>query len=341
MLKISKQIVCNYDYPYAVCAYSCERGSRVICASEVEGAGYSFSLENPSDIEQAWPGPGGTMTVCQVNEREEFYITNQFYKGFNAKNSCISHVERENGKWILEKCAVLPYLHRFSIIKVFGDKWIVGATLCDKKEFKDDWSCPGRIYVGKLEGTKLVQLREIYSDITKNHGMYTGPFGGYKEVVICTGSEGAFVVVPPQKETEDWFVKKILDVEISDIRVCDIDGDGTEELITIEGFHGSRMKIYKSNEGRYEEIYSYPIAFGHPIWCGELCGERRIIIGYKQSNSGLYILSPRKAERFTMDVQMIDELEEFSNIDCTSHGDTFYVLAACSTGKVIKYTITE
>lgn len=342
MLQIEKKIICNFVYPYAVHVYDSSRGRRVLAATEFEGKCVGFDAVTGDDLEEIWTGPGGTMTIKSVGN-DNFYVTHEFYKGFRSAKAHVSYVSRkDDGSYSSEKYFDLPYLHRFSIIDVLGEQWLVGGTLCDSKDFKDDWSKPGRIYVAKVDYPKPVELREIHSGLTKNHGMYCGPFEGHETVVICTGVEGAFVVIPPEKQGEDWKVEQLLDCEISDIRVADLDGDGVEELVTIEGFHGNQMKVYKKTEEGYKAVYSYPIRFGHPIWCGEMLGQPRIIIGYKEDNSGLYVLTPKQgADRLTMDVQMIDELEQFSNIDVWDEGDAFNIFAACSSGNVIKYRLTK
>lgn len=341
MLKVKKTVACRFVYPYAVCVYDSPRGKRVMCATESEGKGYSFSAVDCGDLEEVWSGPGGTMTIVP-DGYDSFFVTHEFYKGFRSAKSHVSHISRRpDGGYDCEKYFDLPYLHRFSILELGDEKWLVGGTLCDSKEFKDDWSKPGRIYVGKVEYPKPMELRVVQSGITKNHGMYCGPFAGHEKVVICTGVEGAFAVFPPEKDGEDWRVEKILDCEISDIRVADLDGDGVEELVTIEGFHGNLMKVYKKVEEGYREVYRYPIVFGHPIWCGMLLGRPRIIIGYKEANSGLFVLTPRTdTDRMSMEVQMIDELEQFSNIDVWDEGDRFDIFAACSSGNVIKYELS-
>ena len=342
MLKTEKTVICNFIYPYAVSVYDSPRGKRVLCATECEGKCVGFSAVDGSDLEEVWAGPGGTMTICPVGN-DSFFVTHEFYKGFRSAKAHVSFVSRRpDGSYSSEKYFDLPYLHRFSLIDVMGEKWLVGGTLCDSKDFKDDWSKPGRIYVGKVDYPEPMQLRIVQSGITKNHGMYCGPFGDHPCSVICTGVEGAFAVIPPEKEGEDWTVEKILDCEISDIRLADLDGDGVQELVTIEGFHGNRMNVYRKTEEGYRQIYSYPIAFGHPIWCGEMLGRPRIIIGYKEANSGLYVLTPcMDGEKMTMEVQMIDELEQFSNIDVWDEGDRFNIFAACSSGNVVKYQLTE
>lgn len=342
-MQVKKQVICNFTFPYAVTVYDGVKGKRVLCATESEGKGVSFSAVDGSDLEEVWSGPGGTMSIVPVGQ-DEFFVTHEFYKGFRSAKAHVSHVKREkDGVYSVEKYFDLPYLHRFTIIDVCGEQWLVGGTLCDSKEFKDDWSKPGRIYIGQVEFPKPIDLQVLQSGITKNHGMYFGPHNGRPMVVICTGTEGAFEVIPPSERGGEWKVERLLNTEISDIRVFDIDGDGVDELITIEGFHGDRLKVYKrSDSGEYQEVYAFPLAFGHPIWCGRVLGKPRIIIGYKGANAGLFVLTPKTdGEALSMDVEMIDELEIPSNIDVWDRGNEFDIFAACSSGNVIKYQLSE
>ncbi len=362
MMKIGKKTVTCFTYPYSVCVYDSARGKRVLCATESEGKCVSFDARTGENVETVWEGPGGTMTIVPYGE-DLFYATQAFFKGMRGGGSYVVRVKQdENGAYRTEKCLDLPFLHRFAVIDVLGKPWFVGGTIADWKDSRDDWSRPGRIRIGKMNAQPVI-LQDIKSGIFKNHGMYTGPFEGHPVTVICTGTEGAFAVIPPEAEGEDWQVKQLLDCEVSDIRVYDLDGDGQEELVTIEGFHGDRMKVYKKRipetetgkvnmggtvglsadgtECAYDEVYSFPLAFGHPIWCGSMLGKPRILIGSKQANSGLFILTPKQGEdRLTMDVQMIDELEECSNIDVWEDGDIFRIYAACSSGKVVMYTVS-
>ena len=66
--------------------------------------------------------------------------------------------------------------------------------------------------------------------------------------------------------------------------VCDLDGDGQEELAVIEPFHGDAFVIYKKDGGQYREIYRYPtpVSFLHAIWGGRLCGENVFLAGCRE-----------------------------------------------------------
>lgn len=48
--------------------------------------------------------------------------------------------------------------------------------------------------------------------------------------------------MPPDSPDGEWRVEKILEGQVGEIAFADIDGDGLEEMMTIEPFHGNSMK---------------------------------------------------------------------------------------------------
>jgi len=226
-------------------------------------------------------------------------------------------------------------------MNVENEKWIVGGTLCDDKDNIDDWSRSGRIYAGKVEYPKPCDFKDIKKGIFKNHGFYHGPHDHKPEVAILTGVQGAFEVIPPAPKGGQWKIEQLLDFEISEIRVFDLDGDGVDELVTIEGFHGDRLNIYKKTDTGYVNVYSYPIAFGHAIWCGKIFNRPSILIGYNKANIALYLLTVKKSFPFSMDVTMLDELEGYNNLDVWDDGKQFRIYTAGNNGKINMYTLEE
>lgn len=344
-MKVEKRIVTELDSPYAIRVYDCDQGKKVICASQSHDGSVCFMAKDGSNLEPVWKGIGGTMTIWPRPGKEEFFATLGFYKGFRAEESHIVYAKRdEQHGFSYRTCFTKPYLHRFTIVEVSDEKWIVGATLCDSKEYKDDWSKPGSVYVGKLPETlgEPFETSLFQTGITKNHGMYNGRHDQLKQVVIVTGVEGAFELVPPLQKGQTWTTTKLIDSETSEIYVYDIDGDGIDELVTIEGFHGDRLRIYHRTQDGYETIYSYPTAHGHALWCGRIFDRRCVLLGYRGANGGLLALFYRPSgERISMEPFLVDELEMPSNIDIWNDEDSFRIYAACDTGKVVMYTLTR
>lgn len=340
---IERKTVTHLSLAYSVAVHDSPRGKRVLCAAQGRDGCVGFAADTGLELERVWGEPGGTMSIVPLNDDEQFLATNHFYTGFEAKHSSIVHVQRNgDGNFHCRTLVEQPYLHRFQVLDAGGERWVIGTTLCDAKDFKDDWSRPGRIYVGRLIEGQSLAFRAIGPEIYKNHGMFVGPFQGRPQTAIVTGVEGAYLIVPPESGGGEWSVERLLGHEISELRPHDIDGDGEEELIGIEKFHGDRLVVYKKLGNAYEQIYSYPVAWGHALWCGEIFGVRSILLGYVSANAALLLLRPRpEAKSFSLEPTLIDEGQGYNNIDVWPDGDVFRIYAACRTDKVMMYTLRK
>ncbi len=263
-----------------------------IIASEGETQCVAFNADT-LEKHVVWDQPGGTMNIIPVPGRKnEFIATQKFIPTFQAQESQIIHAKiDDNYNWTITPIMTIPYLHRFDLLLIEDKLHLIGGTLCTSKAFKDDWSDPGKIVIGKFHDdiTQPFELKPIYEGITKNHGFCATTWNN-KKTFFVTGVEGAFIVYPPNKLDGKWEIEKIFNHEISDCAICDIDGDGKLEIATIEAFHGDKGKIYKEIDGEYKVIHEYDFEFGHVVWGGKLAGEPAFIIaGRKRQNGDRYI----------------------------------------------------
>lgn len=258
--------------------------------AEAVGPGVAIEVNDFSNKQILWDGEnhGGTMTICQINDNGDFYANERFYPIFHAPDCVLVYGKLTENGYQLNEVQKIPYLHRFDVIEVGQDKVFVGATLAKEKQDKDDWSQPGEILIGKLneDPAKPFALQVLQTGITKNHGYCTTTYNG-KRAILITGVEGLFCVYIPEKFEDKWEVKKMMDVEISDACTVDIDGDGQDELVTIEQFHGNELNVYKKQNNNWKKIFTKEIAFGHGLWGGKLLGENRFIAGWRQGSQEL------------------------------------------------------
>lgn len=328
-MRITRKIVTTLKYPYAIKLFNCWEGKRVFVASQEIDKCIMFTTEG-ENIKNVWENNGGTMGLCSLNNKPDFLAIRGFFKGFNAKNAGIIKVLRNSdGSFITERYIDLPFVHRFCIINIMDVKFILASTLCETKDFKEDWSKPGMVYIGRLPDnlSQKCKLKPLIKNITKNHGMFIGTHNR-KEVVMITGKEGVFEIYIPKKPDSEWKYKRILKNEVSDIYVFDIDGDGQDELITIEKFHGDSMVIYKYFNREYKPVYTYPISFGHAIWSGNIFGKPSIILGYRGANGALIKFSKKPGKDFYMDIIVIDENESPVNIEVLQEDDVLRVFSS-------------
>ena len=271
---------------YAVSAFPLGGRERFLFASEVKAPCLSFDGEGLSR-ETIWEDAGGTMArVPLPGKTDAFLAIQNFFPPFAAADSKIVWVERQAaGDYRVEEYLRLPYLHRFGLVTRAGKTWLVLATLCREKANKDDWTKPGSVYAAPLtdspEDTPV--YREILGGQFHNHGFFTGTVCGVNAAAVGS-DQGAFLLIPPETG-EDWTVRQLTDRPTGEVWLEDLDGDGVQELVTLEAFHGSDLKVYHPDDsGIYREAWRLPeeLEFAHALWCGELwgrvcgiCGSRR------------------------------------------------------------------
>ena len=345
-MKFEKKYLRDLHRCYATGSVKIDDQRHIVIATEGEGACYMYSGDNFEES-TIWTEPGGTMCTVQVpGKNGDFLAVQNFFPTFNSENATIVWASRNADKtWNVKKILDLPYVHRFDILTANGVNYFIGATLCTTKKFKDDWSDPGKIYVGILPDdlNEKIELKVIKDGLTKNHGYCKTIWNG-KESSVVTSEEGAFVITPPQNESEDWTVEQILDRPISDIEVIDIDNDGVDELVTIEAFHGNKFLINKKINDKYEVVYEYPkeIDFAHAIWAGELRGVKTILGGYRRNEKELFYIQCDSVNPLSFKYGVIDTGVGPSNVNVVNEKDRDIIISANrEIGEAALYIVTE
>lgn len=324
-MQIKKTVLNRIEKLYAPCIGETE-GKQVYIGC-TEGPGRA---EATIDGERSllWDGPGGTMNIVPVpGKRDTYFATQKFLPVFAAQDCTLNLVEYRDNTWRVKEIMPFPYLHRFDLFERNGNLFFFGGTLCRHKEFQQDWSQPGSVYTGRLDPERLgepFELRELYRGITKHHGLWYEKDWGADGAYFVSGTEGVFAFSIPTSG-EDWCVEQILDHEVSDMALCDADGDGVLELATIEPFHGNKAIIYRKQMGAYVPEQEYGIDFGHVIWGGLAAGKNRFLLGYRRQAMELLAIS---WENGRWETEQIDKGTGPSQIAVKQVGGVTQILAA-------------
>lgn len=326
-MKIKKIVIDKIEKIYSTCIGYNNEELTFIGSSEGPFQSRAFNKGNMSEL---WSNIGGTMNVIQIPLLKNKYLaTRKFLPVFAASECELNLVTCDKEKWNVNVIMKFPYLHRFDLFIKNGEVYLIGATLCESKDFQKDWSKPGSVFVGKIDIndlTKPIDLKEIYKGITKNHGMWHSENFVFGDTYLIGGSEGAFAfVIPENPMVDEWKIKKLLETEVSDMATVDIDGDGQLELATIEGFHGNDCNIYKFIDGKYKKINTFNMEFGHVIWGGEVAGENMFLLGARRGDMNFYAIRNQNG-KFVYEI--IDKNVGPSQISVKTVDNITYILSA-------------
>lgn len=225
--------------------------------------------------------PGGVMSFVPVPGNPNlFYSVMGLFPPFVGKDAGIFMHHRTSTTWVTSKVMSLPFAHRCDILRKDGRNWLFAASCSKYKAEPADWSQSGELYVTALdEQTGLSGIPElVYDQIWRHHGMLKARVCG-EDTLLFSGAEGIFYMV---REDGKWSVRHLFDHEVSEFGLVDLDGDGQDELVTIEPFHGNSLNVYKHADQGWQRIYSDELWFGHGLSCGVFQGEGVIVVGNRR-----------------------------------------------------------
>ena len=141
------------DACYAVARLTDSANDYLLVASETENACLAYDVNRDFARTVVWSEVGGTMSIIQVPGTLDFLATQRFYPGFDAKDCRIVHGQFEGeGKWTITEVGAFPYLHRFDLVdNERGAILFIGCTIANSKQFVEDWSDDGKIFVGHFD----------------------------------------------------------------------------------------------------------------------------------------------------------------------------------------------
>ena len=257
------------------------------------------------------------MGFAEIPKRDDALLAiTRFYPIFRAEAAGIDLFVARNGlaePWEGRRVIDLPFVHRMASVSTPAGDFLVAATVCGGKAFRDDWSQPGAVHAYQIpeDLAGVWQGEPILTGIHRNHGMAVATFGGAQSLLI-SGTEGVFALSLPGATSTDgavipqWSRTQLLDQEVSEIGLFDFDGDGTAELAVIEPFHGDRFAVYKQGAAGWSRVFEAELAFGHGLSVGRLAGTPVAAVGNRAGSKDLVCFrvsgtTPLELERIVVD----------------------------------------
>ena len=309
-MKIDKRFLATLNRCYSCNSIEVDGQTRILLATEGEGACLAWSGPDYTQSHTVWDGPGGTMSIVPIpGTNGEFLAVQKFFRMFDWEEAKVVHVRPlANGNYEVTDILQLPYIHRFDLLTVGGRHYFIGCTLATTKTTKEDWSNPGKIWVGEYTGAGPLQVSVLKAGLTKNHG-YSRLVrdGAMHGLVTC--EEGAFEVTPPQTPGGEWAVRQFMDWPTSLISAIDTDGDGELEFATIEALHGEYFRIYKKIDGVFKKVFEHPeiTEFYHVVVGTTLAEEPVFIGGCRRGKQQLFYVRAKQNTPLELEAVVIEE----------------------------------
>lgn len=349
-MRAEKKVIDHLNKCYAVAEFDFDGARHIITAAEKTDPCYIYDLEGNKEG-TLWEGPGGVMTLCQYPLSEDddpvLLATQKFYSPNDSAEAKIVYYTRENGEWICHVLCDLPFVHRFGVAQRGGVWYLIACTLKSAHAFRDDWTCPGRIWVAELpqnireyDEHNQLKLEPLVSGLYKNHGFCRCEENGYGFFMVGT-ENGVYRVDLPQEKGGEWKAECVLAVPTSDMLYQDYDGDGSRELLILSPFHGDTLSVYKDSADGFKEVFTCEkkMPFLHAIWGAELFGKQVALIGNRQEDRELLALY-HDGKGYVIDV--LDAGAGPANCMHFRNGDSDMVFAANrETDEVALYTLYE
>lgn len=108
----------------------------------------------------------------------------------------------------------------------------------------------------------------------------------------------------------------------------DLDGDGTNELVTIEPFHGDTLNIYKRKGSAWELRFSDALSFGHGLSSGRFNGKPLIVVGNRSESFALESFTVDNLSKGIVNREVIEENTGPTQTQVFSRGPVDFIMSA-------------
>ena len=251
-----------------------------------------------------------------------------------------------SGQWTSHYIDEIPFLHRIGLADINGDGQLllfVASIRGAEGEF-NEWHDPGALWCYQIPSDPINQTwqrRLIDNQLHLNHGLSFGDVDRDGRLDILIGCrDGLIWFEPPSNPfTERWHKWIISDCESSEVFTVDLDGDGINEILSIEPWHGNTIAWYKASGNLRRDKWlrheiDNTLNRGHALHAVDLDndGKIEIITGYNGKGTSLQLyrhtnLSQNQWEKVLIDhgglgvgLMVIDDLNHNGRMDIVAGG---------------------
>lgn len=347
-MRAEKKVIGSLNKCYAVCRFTYDGEDHLVVAAEKQDPCYAFTLDGRK-TDTLWEGPGGVMTLLPYPDAENTLLaTRKFYSPNDSAEASIVWYEKKGSEWVCNTLCDLPFVHRFGIVERNSRKYLVACTLKSAHAFKNDWTCPGRIWVAELpedlhgyDQDHQLELFPLVSGLYKNHGFAVHRNEDGSSFAVVGTENGVYKVEPPAEKDGEWECECLLETPASDMLYLDFDGDGERELLVLSPFHGDTVSIYKKKGAEFAKVWELDkkMPFIHAIDGALVNGRWCAFTGNRQEDRDLIMICYEDGE---YRVSLLDQGSGPANcMYFEADGESRLLAANRETDEIAVYTLRE
>ncbi len=323
---LEKESILEIKNIYTANAFQVKGECFVGAGSETEPDVKLYHLQH-RQTEQITGCPGGMMSFLPVPGRNNQYISIMgLFPPFIGGEAGLYLHTVSSGRWRTEKVMDLPFAHRCEFIQEGNNVFLVAATVSRFKEDPSDWSRPGELHIIDIGKQDQLPWKSSVTDqkLFRNHGMTKIILDGAQAICV-SGAEGIFAV---QRKQKNWQIDPVFHREVSEMCFIDLDGDGVDELVTIEPFHGDSICIYKREAKQWNLLFSDSLSFGHGLSAGYFQGIPVVVAGNRSGSFALEMFTANNLAKGIVEKSVIETEAGPTQTQVFTYGSVDYILSA-------------
>lgn len=246
----------------------------------------------------------------------------------------------------------VPYLHRIALVHINNQSLLLVATLQGAGSGFNEFESPGALWCYKMSNdpNQPWEKQCIDGHLHLNHGLSVCDVDNDGRPDLLLGARNGLIwYEPPQGDpfTNPWQKHIISTRESSETYAIDLDGDGINEILSIEPWHGNELVWYKATgdirSAPYERhLIDNTLNRGHSLWGGDINndGAIEIISGYNGPGTQLNIYHPQDLDQNQWHKKQIDDgigMGQMEVTDLNNNGHLDIVATGMSTDNVRWY----